>query len=159
MITGLRSALLCSKVEHRPDGSSAYIGILGADIYAGSRPGLIECWLTVQLDLDQTATSGALAVVCEGLEQVFPFETPDGYSDAAFALPLIIPVLREGNLQLSIRDLGAPGAERSVTWRLNFAPGAERMKSRGASERIVLVAQEAARTVAAQIAGLGSTRH
>ena len=105
----------------------------------------------MQLELDRRPTSGALEVSCAGLSQTFPFQTPAGYSDAALALPLIIPVLKQGSFKLTIRDGGAPDTPRTIAWRLQFAPGAQPVTAKDAGERIASVAQREADTIAAQL--------
>lgn len=80
MITGLRSALMCSKVEQHVDGRTDYIGVVGAELSAETRPGYVQAWVVLQVELDRKATSGRVWVECEGLKQDFPFEVPAGHS-------------------------------------------------------------------------------
>lgn len=160
MITGLRSALLCAKVEMHPDGRADYLGILGGEVSADSRPGMVQAWLTLQIELDRKATAGRVLVECEGLKQDFPFYAPAGHSEAATAFPLLIPVLKEGTLWVTVLDDGAKTKPLRQKWRLKFTPNAENLANPvDAARQISDSCQRAAASVAAGSQRLEPTRH
>lgn len=159
MIMGLRSALFCAKVEMHRDGQADYLGILGAEISADSRPGVVQAWLTLQLELDRKTTVGRVVVECEGLKQDFPFEAPAGHAEAATAFPLMIPVLKEGSLWVTVIDDSARTKPIRQKWRLKFRPDAQVLEDRGAGQQIADSCQRAAATVAAGSKRAEVTRH
>lgn len=159
MITGLRSALICAKVQQHADGQTDYIGIIGADISADSRPGVVQAWLTLQIELDRKATVGRVVVECEGLKQDFAFEAPAGHAEVGTALPLMIPVLKEGTLWVTILDDSARAKPLRQKWRLKFKPDAQELEDPGAGRQIADTCQRAAASVAASSRRTEVTRH
>jgi len=100
-----------------------------------------------------------MEVSCAGLSQAFPFQAPAGYSDAARAVPLIIPVLKKGPFKVTIRDDAALDTPKTMEWRLQYAPGATNVSAKDAGQRIASVAQQAAETIAAQISQRTGATH
>lgn len=159
MITGLRSALICAKVEMHSDGRTDYLGIVGAEISADSRPGFVQAWLTLQLELDRKATVGRVQVECEGLKQDFAFEAPAGHAETGVALPLMIPILKEGALWVTVLEDGGRGKPLRQKWRLKFKSDAEELEDPSAARQIADTCQRAAATVAAKSKRSEVTRH
>jgi hypothetical protein len=159
MITGLRSALFCAKVEMHRDGRADYLGILGAEMSADSRPGVVQAWLTLQIELDRKATVGRVVVECDGLKQDFPFEAPAGLAEAATAFPLMIPVLKEGTLWVTVIDDSGKAKPIRQKWRLKFLPDARPLEDPLAGKQIVDSCQRAAASVAAGSKRATITRH
>lgn len=160
MITGLRSALICAKVVSNDDGRTDLIGIVGGEISADSRPGVVQVWLSLQIELDRKATSGRVLVECDGMKQDFPFSAPSGHAEAGVALPLMIPVLREGALWVTVHDDQAKAKPLRQKWRLKFMADAEALEDPiSAARQIADTCQRAAASVAASARGGGATRH
>lgn len=159
MITGLRSALICSKVEQHADGRTDYIGVVGAELSADTRPGYIQAWVVLQVELDRKATSGRVWVECEGLKQDYPFDVPAGLLAAGAAFPLLIPVLKEGTLWVTVVDDGARTKAQRQKWRLQFKPGAAELADPDAARKIIDTCQRAAATAATGEQRVADTRH
>lgn len=160
MITALRSALICAKVVTHDDGRTDLLGIVGGEISADSRPGVVQAWLSLQIELDRKATSGRVLVECEGLKQAFPFSAPAGHAEAGAAFPLIIPVLKEGALWVTVFDDQARAKPLRQKWRLKFLPDAQALEDPVAAARqIADTCQKAAASVASSATRDEITRH
>ena len=159
MITGLRSALICSKVEQHPDGRTDYIGVVGAELSAETKPGYLQAWMVLQLELDRKPTSGRVWVECEGLKQGFPFEAPGGLLAAGAAFAMLIPILKEGALWVTIVDDGARGKPLRQKWRLQFKTDAEELTDPNAARQIADTCQRATASAAQGSKRFDATRH
>jgi hypothetical protein len=160
MITGLRSALICANVVTHNDGRTDLIGIVGGEISADSRPGVVQAWLSLQIELDRKATTGRVLVECDGLKQDFPFSAPAGHAEAGAAFPLIIPVLKEGTLWVTVFDDQAKVKPLRQKWRLKFTANAEELEDpAGAARQIADTCQKAAASVADRAKPDVPTRH
>ncbi|OYX00706.1 MAG: hypothetical protein B7Z12_15565 [Caulobacter vibrioides] len=125
MIIRLRSALICETVRGR-GGQTDLLGIAGVELLAYNKPGLLDCFLTAQLELDRQPTFGRVRVSCTGLEKDFPFAVPAGHPHAGLAFPLKIPVVSQGELVVILFDDSQSDAEpRRICWSLGFVPRAE----------------------------------
>jgi hypothetical protein len=159
MITALRSALFCAKVVSHDDGRTDLIGIIGGEISADSRPGVVQAWLSLQIELDRKPTSGRILVECEGLKQDFPFSAPAGHAEAGAAFPLIIPVLKEGTLWVTVFDDQARAKPLRQKWRLKYRPDAETLEDPDAGRQIAETSQRAAASIAESARRDTPTRH
>ena len=159
MITGLRSALVCAEVKTSADGRTDYIGVIGAEISAETRPGVIKAWITLQIELDRRPTIGRMIVECHGLKQDFPFAAPAGAAEAGLAIPLMIPILKEGTLWVTVVEDCARSKPLRQKWRLKFKPDAEELEDPGTGRQIADTCQRAAASIAAGSKRAGVTRH
>jgi hypothetical protein len=143
MITGIRSAVFCDKVEKDERGPS-YIGLHGDVLTADSRPGLIKASIALSLDVDGQASLGNVLLSAEGFSESFPFSVPVGCSVATLVLPVVIVVLKVGLLGVAVHN--APGAVLRQTWTLAFCDDAK-VLSDDADEKFIRAAADAAELV------------
>lgn len=123
MITGIRSALICSEVR-RNGQTSDYIGVWGDPLVPATTPGVLSFWVAVQVSLDEKATSGQLRVYGPDVDRTVPFNVEAGWRVCDISSPFIIPILSEGALTVAVIDDKAPGKPFRAKWSLMFHPGA-----------------------------------
>lgn len=125
MIVGLRSALLCDHVEQDAHGVVNYLGVHGGTLIANSRPGLLDVWISLVVELDGRATAGHVQVRAADYDQTIPFEAPAGLKLSAIAFPILITLLRKGALTVSVTDDAPHGRTLSTSWTMDFAADAQ----------------------------------
>jgi hypothetical protein len=118
LITNLRAALLCEKVEQQPDGRIDIIGVRPDVIRYPSMPNFqsIEVFLT--LDLDAKGSTGHVRFDAPNFAHRVPFSTPPGINSSAMVMRLVLPLTEPGTLTISVVD----GANRlkpfKAKWQL-----------------------------------------
>jgi hypothetical protein len=150
MITGVRSALLCDNIE-QTETDVNYRGIQSYQLEGLTRPWVFHLWLALQLEIDRKKSSGRVKVYTQDNEWTYPFEIAAGWALGAMAVPLIIPMTREGLLSVAVTDSFRSGKPWRYQWKMAFAedgrmltePEAETMMSdaREAGERLMAPAR------------------
>ena len=120
MITGVRSALICDKVERTPDGLTHYQGIQGSQMSAPTQPGLLEVWLTLHLDIDKRRTAGEVVVTAADIDQRVPFDVTTDRGMTVIAFPLYIPIQGQDTLIVTITDIGRRDKPFRFKWGLGL---------------------------------------
>lgn len=128
MITAIRSALICDKVEATPEGLTNYHGIHGNRLVAGTRPGLLQVWLTLHLELDKRRSAGAVILAAPDLEMRVPFDVTTDRGLTVIAFPVLIPVLAAGVLTVTVTDEGRRDKPFRFRWNLDIAPAAREVE-------------------------------
>jgi hypothetical protein len=124
MITALRSAVLCDAIRRRGD-TATYEGLYGAVVAADSRPGMINVWLGLMIDIDKDGGRGRIDVEAADYRVSFPIAAPPGEPGVvSIGYPLVIAFQRETTLTVSVVDETRKGKPFQVKWRLAFHPGA-----------------------------------
>jgi hypothetical protein len=139
MITGVRSAVICDKVELR-DGLASYVGLHGAILHPEHTPGLLFVTIALMLEVDETRTRGSVTIGAPDFRQVFPFDFTTAAKLSAMNLPIAIPVLRPAELMVVIRDDRDPHTPWRYGWDLavnSMAPA-----SRETPEALIAAARE-----------------
>ncbi|MBI1685205.1 hypothetical protein [Caulobacter hibisci] len=150
MITAVRSALICDKVERREGGLTDYLGVHGFKMLADSRPGLFEVWLTLHVDVDKRPTKGQVSVSAADLGLIVPFAFTTERGMSVIAFPIYIPVQAPDTLTVTITDADRRDRPMRFKWSLGFAPGAKVLDA----EHGQLVLSEAAKANAKVLASL-----
>jgi hypothetical protein len=117
VITGVRSALICDKVELK-DGLASYVGLHGAILYPDQTPGLLFVTVALVLEVDVTRTRGSVTIEAPDFHRAFPFDFTTPAKLSAMNLPVAVPVLAPAELVATIRDVGDPRAPRRYSWDL-----------------------------------------
>jgi hypothetical protein len=117
MITGVRSALICDKVELK-DGLASYVGLHGAILHPEQTPGLLFVTVALMLEVDETRTRGSVTIEAPDFRQVLPFDFTTAAKLSAMNLPIAIPVLRPAELTVVIRDDRDPHTPWRYGWDL-----------------------------------------
>ena len=156
MITGVRAILFCDEVRADEDGVSL-IGAYGVPLMAQSRPGFMTVTLFAHLDVDITATQGAIRIEAGAFDEAFRFNVTTDRQLTAMVLPIMLPVLKDGLVRVTIAD----DAHRKKTWvyrwPATFTPDAQ-VIGEEAGVDILASAREAAKTVRNGLVGPGAVR-
>ena len=136
MITAIRSALICDKVEATPEGLTNYHGIHGNRLVAGTRPGLLRVWLTLHLEIDKRRSAGAVALAAPDLDMKVPFDVTTDRGLTVIAFPVLIPVLAAGGLTVTVTDEGRRDKPFRFKWNLDIAPGAREVEGEAAASLV-----------------------
>ena len=158
MITGVRSALICERVEQNDAGSANYFGICGASLIAESNPGFLEIWAALHVEVDRKATQGHVKVEAADYSQIFPFDLPAGWWLAGMAFPLIVPVLRAGPLTVAVFDDGRKGKPFRFRWNIEISPDAK-ILDEAAGRDFVETGRKAGEILAGDLAANGKVKH
>jgi hypothetical protein len=150
MITGVRSALFCDKVERAPDGLTHYLGIHGSHMSVATQPGLLEVWLTLHLDVDKRRTQGEVQVRAAQLDLRVPFDMTTDRGMTVIAFPLLVAVQAPDVLTVTIADAGRRDKPFRFKWSLAPTPGA-RVLDAEAATAIVTGADQANRDMLAAL--------
>jgi hypothetical protein len=125
MITSLRSALLCQRIDQHPDGQIDIIGVRPSSITHGVRPVYDSPWLSLTVDLDGKGSTGFVRLQAPGFDHRLPYSTPAGIFSTGFAMPLILPLYEPGDFVVSVVD----GANRTrplkAKWKIGFTDDVE----------------------------------
>ena len=124
MITGLRAALLCKKVEQRLDGQIDIIGISPDTLTGGSRPDLATLDLFLNVDFDGKGATGFVRLEAPHFSHRVPFATPSGVTNSGMMFTIMIPIVETGQLVVSVVDGSNRLKPFTAKWTLRFAPGA-----------------------------------
>lgn len=158
MITGVRSAIICERVEEDDAGRANYLGICGDWIMAESKPGFLHIWAALLVEVDGKPTQGHVRVEAADYSQIFPFDIPAGRRLAGMAFPLIVPVVRAGPLTVAIFDDGRKGKPFRYRWNLEFSPDAKILGD-AAGRDFVKTGKEAAEILNESLAAMGKVKH
>jgi hypothetical protein len=158
MIVALRSAVPCEQVVTRDDGRTDYLGILGEELQAESRPGVVELWITLHLELDAQHTRGIVRLHAADYLLTFAYEVPEGWLLAIMTIPIAAPVIEEGPLIVDIYDEAQQETPFRAAWSLSFAPGA-RVLGAAEGRRLIAAARAASAAAVADLGGKLATRH
>lgn len=151
MITAIRSALICDKVEITPEGLTHYQGIHGNRLAVTTRPGLLQVWLTLHLEIDKRRSTGAVTLAAPDLDLKVPFDVTTDRGLTVIAFPVLIPVLASGVLAVTVTDEGRRDKPFRFKWTLDIAPGAREMDG-GATAGLVDQTRAANLAMAASLA-------
>jgi len=145
MYTAIRSLLMCEEIKQaRGGGRLSYIGLANNPLQANSRPGVVTTCPGLMLETDGRPSAGRVLFVCEGLDFDFPIATPGGLHSTFVGIKLSIPILRVGELAVSVINTGEPGAHRLESrWGLDFMSGAKLLQD-GAEEVILIQTRKVA---------------
>jgi hypothetical protein len=158
MITGIRSALICDRVEVDRHGAMHLFRINPDPIVPKTTPGYLHIWIVIQAELDRTQSAGYVKV--EGADfdlPSVPFTLPSDLRVSLIAYPLVIPVLRDGALTISVFDDARPDEPFRTEWRLELDPGAPRLHD-NLRQATKDQAEESANAVRARLEALRSRR-
>ena len=158
MIIGVRSALICERVEQDDAGRANYFGICGASIMAESNPGFLHIWVALHVEVDRKATLGHVKVEAADYSQRFPFDLPPGWWLAGMAFPLIVPVVRAGPLTVAVFDDGRKGHPFRFRWNIEISADAK-ILDEAAGRDFVDLGKEAGKIIADNLAAQGKTKH
>ncbi len=158
MIIGVRSVLICERVEQDDAGRANYFGICGASIMAESNPGFLHIWAALHVEVDRKATQGHVRVEAADYSQIFPFDLPAGWWLAGMAFPLIVPVLREGPLTVAVFDEGRKGKPFRFRWNIEISPDAK-VLDEAAGRDFVEAGKKAGEIIADNLAVQGKTKY
>ncbi|AYV48547.1 hypothetical protein CFHF_20030 [Caulobacter flavus] len=151
MITAVRSAVICDKVERRANGLTDYLGIHGAVLLAQSLPGLLEVWIALHLDVDKRQTRGRVSLASADLGLMVPFDFATGRGMSVIAFPLFIPIQAAHTLTLTIQDDDRRDRPFRFKWALGFAPGAKALEPHVAATVVEEAAEANARVLASLV--------
>jgi hypothetical protein len=154
MITGLRSILACEEVVETEDGRVNYLGVASDRLHADSRPGFVSVWLAIVCDLDGQRTEARLELTAPDFNHAFPFQAPAGITATGLLVPVLIPILNEGQLTVRVIDEGKGGKVLKARFDLLFHADAKVLDDH-AGRRFVEEANLAAETMKA---GLTTTQ-
>lgn len=157
MITGIRTAVICDRVETDKEGRVNAFNLRGDPLLPESNPGFLNIWILIYLDLDRKPSAGHMRVEAADFETVkIPFAVPSDLRLTALMVPLLIPVLARGPLTVSIYNEERPGKPFRVKWLMELSPDAKRLDDAVGRE----FAEESKKVTALLIAGLyGNKRH
>jgi hypothetical protein len=150
MIIGVRSALICDKVDRTPEGLTNYQGIHGPQMLATSRPGLLEVWLTLHLDVDRRPTAGQVQVHAQALDLSVPFQLVTDRGMTVIAFPLFIPVQGADTLTVTIIDAGRRDKPLRFKWKLGFVADAPALEP-AVAQSVLAEAEQLNRDVLASL--------
>ena len=137
MIVAIRSALICESATQDAEGRVNYIGVLADRLAAYSRPGIIECCLTLVLDLDKRATEGFIRIRSEGFTPAdAPISVPAGWSGMSTAVPMLVPVVAPGFLRVEVHDEARRLKPFKLMWSLEFSKDAQELDPAAAADFI-----------------------
>lgn len=128
MITSVRSALICDKVDRTGEGLTNYLGIHGSHMLVGTRPGLLEVWLTLHLDVDKRRSVGHVQLNATDLNLRVPFDSTTDRGITVIAFPIYLPLQAPDTLTVTITDEGRRDKPFRFKWTLDFAPGASALE-------------------------------
>ena len=120
MITGVRTALICDRLEQDELGRTNAMGLYGDTIYASSRPGFVDCWLLVMPELDGRPTEATVMVEAPEFAHTFPYSAGAGLTVSGAGYQMILPVLQPGRLTVTVRNAQHKGAPFTRLWKLAF---------------------------------------
>lgn len=120
MITGLRSAVICRRLEITAEGELNLYGLAADTLTAAVRPGILFPALALQVDTDGNATSGVATLRADRYEEAFPFSSPAGVRVTNLLLELALPVIVEGRLTVEVADGAKARKPYRVSWNLVF---------------------------------------
>lgn len=146
MITSLRSVLICERVEQDADGNLTLHGVAGEMLTADTRPGLVNVWLTIALEVDGSATPGQVKIDAPNFGQAIPFSVPAHVGLTYLAFPIAVPVFGDGTLDITVVDDARKSSPFTVKWKIGLDDDAE-VLGHIASEALV----DAAKTHAEQV--------
>jgi hypothetical protein len=151
MITGVRSALLCDKIDRTPEGLTNYLGIHGVQLLADTAPGLLEMWLSLHVDVDKRRSAGHVQVAAADIDLRVPFDMTTDRGLAVIAFPLFVPVQAPDTLTVTLTDTGRRDKPFRFKWSLGFAPGAKALEP-AVAQTVLEEAAQANREVLASLA-------
>lgn len=151
MITGVRSALVCDKVERTPEGITNYLGIYGAQLLANTTPGLFEIWLSLHVDVDKRRSAGHIQVTGADIDMRVPFDMTTDRGMSVIAFPIFVPVQAPDTLTVTVTDTGRRDKPYRFRWSLEFSPDAKALEP-GVARAVLEQAQQANLEVLASLA-------
>jgi hypothetical protein len=125
MITAIRSAVICERVEVDDDGMINLHRVRGDPLVPENTPGFLHVWVFLLAELDGKRSVGHVRVVAaEFAPPVVPFDLPGGLCVSAMAFLMLIPVVRSGALKISIVDRERGGKPLRIQWGMELDPDA-----------------------------------
>lgn len=124
MITGIRTAVVCEKVERLADGGANYIRVLSDPLLIDVRPGVLQVWVALQVEVDEKQSSGAVRIQAPNYDDTQPFEVPPGHRLVDISFPLTLAVEAEGILIIAVSDTARGGKPFRARWLLGFSSDA-----------------------------------
>lgn len=154
MFTAFRSIVLCREVRsNKKNGRNDLIDLYSDPIRVNARPGLAMVTIVLAIETDLQRSLGALRVTCAGYDERFDVDMPAGERVVGGALLLQIPVLKAGDLVVTVEQ-GAGQPSPQARWGLDFRPDAQVMVDADAhQERVLTAAKKAAEIMRAEIPG------
>ena len=144
MITGIRTALICERVEMK-DGFPTFINVADNTLAPKTKPGVISFQLALQIDLDKQATPVQVRVSTVDYLQGVNFNVPSDLAFVTLVPAFAVPVIQDSDLLIEISD-GSGKEPFRFRWALYFDEHA-RVRT---GEEIVRFAQEADRAAKAK---------
>jgi hypothetical protein len=158
MITGIRSALICDRVEVDENGAMNLFRLNPDPIVPKTTPGYLHIWVVIQAELDQRRSAVHVKVEAADFDlPAVPFDIPAGLRLSLIAYPLVIPVLRAGPLTIWVSNDERPRKPFKIRWRLELDPDAPPLDE-SLRQQIKARAEETSEAVAARLETLQSRK-
>ncbi len=146
MITGVRTALICERVE-MANGFPSFHTVADNTLAARTRPGIISFQLVLQVDLDKAETVVQVRVSANNYIQGVNFNLPSGQTFVTLVPVFMVPVTEDSDLVVEVSDESGKPPHRFL-WALYFDEHARTLTE----DEIVQFAKEA--DAAAQAKGI-----
>ena len=118
MITGIRTALICERVEMK-DGFPSFINVADNTLAPKTKPGVVSFQLALQIDLDKRATPVQVRVSTIDYLQGVDFNVPSDLAFVTLVPTFAVPVVQDSDLLIEISD-GSGGEPFRFRWALYF---------------------------------------
>jgi hypothetical protein len=136
MYTAIRALVLCDEVKVARSGKVSLVGLANDPLEAGTCPGVAWTCPVLLLEADGRPSAGIARFVCDGLDFETPIRTPGDLRITVVAPKLLIPILKVGDLVVTVVSTGEPGAPTlEARWGLGFS---DDVQLRPGTEEVIL---------------------